>query len=534
MFLPTRLIDVGIADEWKLALVLGTEILKNRRYLALSHCWGLAMPESAKTTSSNLHQHMASVSIADLPKTFQEFIGIAQRLGLRYVWIDSLCIIQDSWDDWEKEAAQMGMVYSNAHLTIAASGSADGKEGCHIEDEVRSYGPVDIEYPDEDKAADSMSSTSMFRMWSRDTYPVGQILSSDPLTSRGWTLQERELSPRVLHYSRDSMRWECYELRASIEFPWGDAASFDVGRLFDGGSSTRPTQIGPPINDSKLLDDITKQRLSWFEIVSRYTARSLTKQSDVLPALSGIARAFAKSTSDEYCAGLWKSYIEHCLLWASNWHVSSGFKLHSRPSGSYLAPSWSWASVKGPTGYLSWINGYYHTFNTDLDPIYTAKLVEISLESLSDPPYGALKAGLLKLEGKVCMGFSKQEVYAVAKNQFNVTFTQGPQDRLDLYGVSSGGAFGKIGQIRYDIPLCYDCSPVGSMRAVWLLCCMNRKSSDGRITTFALALEGEEEEEDLRPLVPKRIPTKFRRVGVAWGIESSFWEISVLSTLSIV
>jgi hypothetical protein len=479
------------------------------------------MPEHGKTTSETLESYSVSIPENNLPKTFQEFIGIARSLDVRYVWIDSLCIVQDSLDDWEKEAAQMASIYSNAYLTIAASGSSDGAGGCHVMQNVRSYGPVDIDCKVEKPSSPSSTedSAQLFRLWSRDTYPIGQILSSDPLSKRGWTLQERELSPRVVHYSRDTIRWECRQLRATIEYPWGDGGSFDLGRLFDGR------------NNSKEIDDVTKQRLSWFELVDRYTKRSLTKQPDILPAFSGMARHIAESSSDEYAAGLWKSYFAHCLLWASNWHVGSGFKHHSR-SPTYLAPSWSWASIKGPIHYLSWINGYWYTFNANPEPQYIPKVIDISLQASSDA-YGSLVSGWVKIEGKVAVGFTRQEAYAKSMDHLNVSFTPGHQDRLDLYGASTAKTVGKVGEIRYDIPLCSDCAPVGTQRILWLLCCMNsKKSSDGKMKTFGIALESDDGDGTLSATTVA--PTRFRRVGIVWGIDPSFWDRSVTSTITIV
>lgn len=517
---------MGTTAEPKLSLIMSAEVeAMDSVYLALSHCWGLTMPETGRTTSKTLERHKACISVADLPQTFQDFVEISRRLEIRYVWIDSLCIIQDSRQDWEKEAAQMASVYSNAALTISASSSADGRGGCRVSNSVRSYGPLDFEYPSSDTPKEDP--VKVFRLWSRDPFPVGQILSSDPLLKRGWTLQERELSPRVIHYSRDTIRWECCELRATVEFPWGDGASFDVGRLFDGGSSARPTLIGPPHNDSKPLNEVTKKRLSWFELVDRYTNRSLTKQSDILPAFSGIAQSIAKSTRDEYCAGLWKSYFAHCLLWASNWHVGRGFTQHSRPA-NYLAPSWSWASVKGPVRYLDWINDSWHNFNAEPDPVYVPRIIDISLQASLDP-FGALTDGTLKIHGRLGMAFSRQEEYAVAQDKTASSFSAGPQDRLSLWGMgTTGTAVEKIGEIRYDVPLCSGCAPIGSSRMFWLLCCMNsERSSDGTMRTFAIALEGEDPREQM-------LPTRYRRAGVAWGISPSFWERWSDVTITIV
>ncbi|KHO01395.1 Heterokaryon incompatibility [Metarhizium album ARSEF 1941] len=540
-FLPTRLINVGTEAGPRLTLVLSAEIeTADKRYIALSHCWGLTMPEAGKTMVKTLNDHLASIAEDRLPRSFRDFVQNTRRLGVPYVWIDSLCIVQDSREDWEREAAQMADVYSNAHLTMAASGSADGRGGCQVADHVRSYGPVDIEcrvnVDATAPARDSTAATIAFRLWSRDTYPVGQILGIDPLTKRGWSLQERELSPRVVHYCRDTIRWECRESRATIEFPWCDAASFDVGRLLDGASFTRPTLIGVPNVSSKPLSFVTKQRLSWFELVDRYTSRALTKQTDILPAFSGIARSIAATTSDEYLAGLWKSYFGHCLLWASNWHVGRGFRQHSRPA-DHLAPSWSWASVKGPIHYLSWINGYWHSFNADPDPAYVPRLVDISLQPSSDP-YGALRAATLRIEGRVAMAICKQEAYAAPKDHLNMTFTAGHQDRQLLVGIS-GGKFEKVGDIRYDVPLCPDCSPIGRLALLWLLCCMNsERTSEGKVSTFAIALQGDDDDDDDnargRTAISPLVPTRFRRVGVAWGIDPLFWNKAVTATLTIV
>ncbi|KAK0712918.1 heterokaryon incompatibility protein-domain-containing protein [Lasiosphaeria miniovina] len=533
-FLPTRLIDVGTAARPELRLVLGADMAdKNARYLALSHCWGRTMPAAGRTTAQTLARHRAAIAPGTLPRTFRDFVAIARRVAARYVWIDSLCIVQDSREDWEREATQMAAVYSHAHFTVSASGSADGRGGCRVVDDVRSFGPVDLLCRVDGEGA---VAEKTFRLWSRDTFPVGQVLSSDPLTARGWCLQERELSPRVVHFSKDTVRWECRGLRASLEFPWGDAASFDVGRLLDGGSAARPTALGMPINDSTPLDDATRQRLAWFELVDRYTSRALTHQVDILPAFSGIARTIANSTADEYCAGLWRSYFAHCLLWASNWHVGRGLAQHSRPP-TYLAPTWSWASVKGPVHYLSWVNGYYHTFNAQPDPAYVPRLVDVALQTSADRYGVLLPTGSATLAGKVRMAYTRQELYAVPQDASNTIFSPGAQDRLTLYGPTATGRSGKVGEIRYDVPLCTDCAPVGTIRVVWLLCCMNSKPSpDGSVRTFAIALQGERTGAGagLQEQFPTHVPARFQRVGVAWGIDSAFWQGAFIIPVTII
>jgi hypothetical protein len=487
------------------------------------------MPASAKTVLDTLECHREAIDYSELPLTFRDFIDIARRLKVRWVWIDSLCIIQDSREDWEKEAAQMADVYSKSYLTIAASGSANGSEGCYVHSDTRSYGPIDIECldPDAVSSSDMSPAKKLFRTWARDPNPISSVLPQNPLNKRGWTVQERELAPRVVHYSKDTIRWECCELAATLEFPCGDRLSFDGGRLFDGGSDARPPQFGVPINDSKPLTTITKQRLAWFELVERYTARSLTKQSDILPAFSGLARSIASKTSDRYVAGLWESYFAHCLLWASDVGDTGELK-HTRPT-DYLAPTWSWASIRGPVKYLSWINGYWYTFNASPAPAYLPILEEISLSPSGPDPYGMLKGGYMKVQGKFHIAYSIQ-----GRGDY--------RDRLDLFSMASGAALEKIGEIRHDVPLCANCAPPGRMEFVFLMCCMNsEKFQDGSFKTFALALKPENSDMVFGPDLLRFTQTaatagieKFQRVGIAWGITPSFWVKAVTLTVTVV
>ncbi|KAF2266523.1 HET-domain-containing protein [Lojkania enalia] len=452
-YLPTRLIGVDGVDSATAQLVeTSTTEIKDVRYLALSHCWGKAMPDAARTTQATLPKHLESINISSLSKTFQDFIYIARRMKISWIWIDSLCIIQDSRDDWEHEAAQMASVYSNAHLTISASGSTDGRGGCKVLDSERSYGPVDSRFF-EDPSSPEASKSRVFRIWARDPYPIVQVLMNDPINKRGWCLQERELSPRVVHFSKDSMRWECRDLKASLEFPWEDSITFNTAmRLFDNGQLDCPTLGRQSLGKLPMVEynkAVMKQRLVWFNLVARYTNRALTKQTDVLPALSGIAQAIARSTNDEYLAGLWKSYLPYCLLWASAWHIDHGLATHSRPE-RYLAPSWSWASVKGRIEYIWWTVSWY-AYNPNPDPAYVPNILSIEIQPAKSDVYGMLKGGMLQLQGKLKPGYTKNEKY-VKGSQF--------QDRETVY---SGGGTGitKIGEIRYDVPLCAECAPPG-------------------------------------------------------------------------
>jgi hypothetical protein len=136
-FLPTRLLDVGEGLGSKLRLVESVDIPKKPgnfpKFMALSHCWGKSRPFLV-LSSSSIEILSDGIELDQLPRTFKDAARVVQMLGRRYLWIDSLCIKQDSSVDWEKEAAQMDSIYRNAHLTLAAASSTDSNGGCYIDD----------------------------------------------------------------------------------------------------------------------------------------------------------------------------------------------------------------------------------------------------------------------------------------------------------------------------------------------------------------------------------------------------------------
>ena len=513
-FMPTRVVDVGSAENQEPRLVLTADPKLTdhhlnttaRRYLALSHCWGLTMPPTATTTSSTITERLQAIPVAGLSRTFADFISIARRMHIQYVWIDSLCIIQDSKEDWEKEAAQMASVYSNAYCTIAASSSANGNGGCRVDPDSEPYGPVTLPFNETDKNGNS--TIQRVRVFSLFGKPITSILQQDPLSSRGWTFQERELSNRILHYSKDSIRWECRALKASLQFPWQDTNAFNGNlRTFDIGQigSRKPNQ---QLNDKQK----EKDQEAWFEAVQRYTGRALTKQPDVLPAFSGIARAVRSGTRDRYLAGLWYSNIIHCLCWASAWHPAGKNPIfylerpepiaHTR-SSEYLAPSWSWACIRGQVRYEWWI------FNA-LDPDPTpeaARFMPRILEATTIPAglndFGQLKGGEIRLSGKMKSAFTRGEGFA-------------RQDREGLYDLQEG-KMREVGMIKYDIP---SEAPAGETRVIDCLCMLPRAERYGDSVGLALVPTGGKDE--------------YRRVGLVFAIQLSWYEDGAESQTMII
>ena len=504
--MPTRVVDVGRGEDQEPRLVLTADLnspehhLNNAAhpYLALSHCWGLTMPPAAITTSSIIADRFQAISMASLTRTFADFVNIARKLHVQYVWLDSLCIIQDSKEDWEKEAAQMASVYSNAYCTVAASSSPDGSGGCHVDVDSEPCGPVTLSINDTDKNDNQV--VKRVRVFSMSSTPITSILQQDPLNGRAWTYQERELSNRILHFSKDSVRWECRSLKASLQFPWQDTTAFNGHlRTFDVG------QIQPRKPDQQPTDKQQKgkDQEAWFAAVLEYTGRALTKQSDVLPAFSGIARTVQSRTGDRYLAGLWYSNLIHCLCWASAWHPTGKNPIfdpqrlepttHTRPA-EYLAPSWSWAGIKGQVRYEWWI---FHVLDPDPMPHAAARFMPRILEAATVPvgsdEYGQLKGGVIRLVGRMKPACTRGEGFA-------------RQDREGVYDFRQG-KMREVGMIRYDIP---SEAPLGEIKPIVCLCLLPRAERYGDSVGLALVPTGRNDE--------------FRRVGIIFAVQLSWYE----------
>lgn len=208
--LPPRVLDLGVAgDSSSVCLHITTEHSPKSPYATLSHCWGKT--PIFKLQKSNLEKMQASIDCKELPRTFQDAIGVARRLGLRFLWIDSLCIIQDSIEDWTMQSAVMGDIYQNSFITIAAIAAKDGRFGCFSTRDPRLVEPCKAVITK--RKGGTLSYTILtglhvivpFLIWSDG---VGNA----PLNKRGCVLQERILSPRTIHFGEDQLFWECREL----------------------------------------------------------------------------------------------------------------------------------------------------------------------------------------------------------------------------------------------------------------------------------------------------------------------------------
>ncbi|KAH8795557.1 heterokaryon incompatibility protein-domain-containing protein [Hyaloscypha finlandica] len=291
--LPTRVIDLGVEGEHPRVLVTnGTR----GKYVTLSHCWGKVSP--LVTTKSTLEKRIAGISVAELPKTFQDAILVTHVLGFRYLWIDSLCIVQDSKEDWEIESSRMQDVYACAIFNISADAALDSTAGLGTRRRLplgKAVGsPKNGDYVCVGPMFDWTDSSGVSHV-PRDKRNLKHILDT-----RGWVLQERMLSPRILHFSEYEMAWECdtcCRCECTV-LPRKPARSFRG-----------------VLGDSQLSKKEGLQ--AWFNLIGKYSTLDLTRESDKLPAIAGLASRAANHLSKTYIAGLWKEDLPHCLLWTS-------------------------------------------------------------------------------------------------------------------------------------------------------------------------------------------------------------------------
>ncbi|KAF5868157.1 putative heterokaryon incompatibility protein [Botrytis fragariae] len=323
-WLPTRLVNVGL-DGGATRLVETIILSKNQYspYLALSHRWGATPNHSSRLSSVNKLAWMKSIPTNQMPATFQDAIQYTKSMNISYIWIDSLCIMQDSPEDWSTEAALMDKVYAQSFCNIAASYASNENSlntGLFYTRTPDDLATTSVKY----KLITKNDCQGIFGISLKSNYIIDD--TEFALYGRAWVLQERLLSPRTIHFSKQLI-WECREERASESFPMGISLMSDDRRDHDFSKDWRSSL------------EVFGYKF-WADTVGRYVKSSLTYSSDYLVAISAIAREYERELDDVYLAGLWKKGLPFNLLWKTD--NKSSFS--SRPN-AYRCPTWSWASL---------------------------------------------------------------------------------------------------------------------------------------------------------------------------------------------
>jgi hypothetical protein len=286
-----------------------------------------------------------------LSKALQEAIFVTRKLGVRYLWIDCLCIIQGLHADFERECAMMGQVYQNAYCTIAATSAESGEDGLFGERNWMEYTPctlaikLETDPAEDDPAEDSVQHVDPCAGLNSRKVNISPHLprwreeaEAGPLQKRAWYLQERELSPRIIHFSHYQLVWECRMSQGS-EAVEGLHCSDAPARIFDEFVLSGET--------------ISFSFARWYSLLEDFSRRNITHSSDRLPAIEGLAQEVRRRHGYMYVAGLWKEDLIHGLLWTAlrgnDKNTNAKALIRVVPSA---APSWSWASVEGPVAFF--------------------------------------------------------------------------------------------------------------------------------------------------------------------------------------
>jgi hypothetical protein len=312
--LPSRVLNVGRHDTQEQPFLYTRKHREKGQYLTLSHRWGTV--RQCTTTKANIQQRSKSIRLGEMSQTFRDAITVTRRLGFKYLWIDSLCIIQDSRDDWKAESEKMGEIYHNSMLTIAALDAEDIGPGCFWPRErLQSYPcKIGTRLPYHRPGGGTGGQVYAFPS-SRNSPPDDIIRRRGLLDRRSWVLQEQLLSPRTLNFGKLGIYWECLTTELSeLMLDGADSThrfDTDFVQIFKAGIGGIMDISSP---NSPCEDDLKFHR-AWWLVVEVYSRRQLTRESDKLVALSGVATEVARVTKDEYLAGLWLRYLWQDLTW---------------------------------------------------------------------------------------------------------------------------------------------------------------------------------------------------------------------------
>ncbi|KAL2115207.1 hypothetical protein VTJ04DRAFT_10870 [Mycothermus thermophilus] len=346
---PTRLIDVTDPSNARLIVTNPAQPLQ---YAALSYVWGCN--QTYVLTKATLQDKQQTLDMPLLPQTIKDAITVTRQLQLGYLWVDALCIIQDSQADKDKELPLMGAIYRNSAVTIIAASANSSTEGFLRPSQPPKFfiPPFDIPLGGQDQNSGLPQET--LRLAYREYY----LPTSDPTNTRAWCLQERVLSTRILSFSYDGLKWMCGEEHIN------PSAADEAPRPFyvlsaDGPAGSLNTTANN--NDTKNASDldIILLRERWYRIRNDYSSRKLTYAGDKLLAISAVAAEVAGRTGWAYLAGMWREHLFEELHWKCEKErgyvpvvydpddPSSSSSQQPDPSkkSEYIAPSWAWPSI---------------------------------------------------------------------------------------------------------------------------------------------------------------------------------------------
>ncbi|EXL66156.1 hypothetical protein FOPG_17646 [Fusarium oxysporum f. sp. conglutinans race 2 54008] len=315
------------------------------RYIALSHRWDSGGDvDRFCTYNRNVDDYHKKIDLCRLPKTFQDAITITRELKIRFLWIDSLCIVQDDGLDWKREAALMGAVFSSAYCTLAGTSAQDSTEGLL---NTRSERPCIMMSASPGRHFYICESIDDFH---RD-------VEEGLLNTRGWVMQERALSHRTIHFTKTQTYWECGEgIRCET-----------LAKM----QNSKAAFFSDPQFPQSALKYLKDGRIRLFEMLyERYSRLNLTMASDRSVAIAGLEQRLLETFNCKGGYGVFERYLHRSLLWQR-----AGERMQCiRYPTSRPVPTWSWMAWMGPISYVDvpfekvdWSDNIGSPFENDID-----------------------------------------------------------------------------------------------------------------------------------------------------------------------
>jgi hypothetical protein len=321
-----------------------------------------------------------------MPQTFQDAVHVTRELGLKYLWIDALCIVQNCPNDMIEELSRMRLYYENASVVIAASSAKDVSQGfLQFRQLKKGFNPS---ISASDKEGLTTTEVSFYDVGGRednillDLKPQFYVPLDEPLNQRAWTFQERLLCPRVLGFPSSG---GCF-LQCEKEERHDDSVNY--------GGSNGMERMYPNNSWATTLQgcDLNDPHEAWMMHAREYSRRGLSKSEDKYNAISGIAEAYHvryQTSLGDYLVGHWRNQLNTSLLWYSHGLEQVPAPAIARP------PSWSWLSVDGAITFLSPV--ILQQNRIERAEILFAGL-EIAFEKL---PFGPVRLGCLSIRGSI-------------------------------------------------------------------------------------------------------------------------------------
>ena len=360
-------------------------------YMTLSHCWGERDgPRPPRLTDANFGSMRNHIPTEALPRTFKDAIQLTRSLGVSYLWIDSLCIIQDSMEDWRRESRLMDKVYRFSACNIMAEAAINCDGGLFLGRDPQRLGIFTLD----EKQTSSLSHRSTVCFTQDYVNAKSDRGKGSPLYSRGWVCQERWLAPRQIVFHSNQVFWECTKLKACEAFPDWEAKVDHDGNFPTQRRTSQPWDKGLVHPNTHTVNRRETFSFSWRAMIESYTNCTLTEEQDKLIAIQGLVNIYKSFRDDDYLAGLWQTQLPSGLMWTTRNGLQANGEPAYRPK-TYRAPTWSWASVEGT------IEIFPEVHLEEGRWVELCQVSEAKTTPLGEDTTGQVSDGFIKLRGRL-------------------------------------------------------------------------------------------------------------------------------------